>query len=49
MFLQLEEFQRDVGLSANGSKSSKVRQDASQEGKTIEVKQLPLKREDFEF
>ena len=32
-----------------GSKSPRVQQDTSKECKTIEVKQLPLRREDFEF
>ena len=48
-FLQLKEFRRDVGLSMKGSKSLKVRQDTGQECKTVELKQLPLRREDSDF
>jgi len=32
-----------------GSKSPRVRQDVSQECKTVEAKRLPLRQEDFEF
>ncbi|RHN51500.1 hypothetical protein MtrunA17_Chr6g0469291 [Medicago truncatula] len=32
-----------------GSKNPRVRQDVSQECKTVEAKQLQLRREDFQF
>ena len=37
------------GLSVKESKSLRVRRDVSYECKTVEVKQLPLRRGDIEF